>query len=141
MEKGVLSVGQLDYGEEVPKPQRKKSKPSTLEDRMDQAIKDAMDGGDINRILGLLDSGVSANFTRYEDGETIMMAAAASAPLDVIRTLFTRGCSVMAKDRLGRDPLTIAIERNRPNDIHIRLRQLQLEEKKAKAAFNSGLFP
>ena len=134
-------VVEVDDDEEVPKPQRKKSKPSTLEDRMDQAIKDAIGGGDINRILGLLDSGVSANFTRYEDGETIMMAAAASAPLDVIRTLFTRGCSVMAKDRLGRDPLTIAIERNRPNDIHIRLRQLQLEEKKAKAAFNSGLFP
>ena len=118
---------------------QKKSKLSTLEDRMDQAIKDAMDGGDINRILGLLDSGVSANFTRYEDRETIMMAAAASAPLDVIRTLFTRGCSVMAKDRLGRDPLIIAKEKRRSVDICTLIRQLKHEERtRTKAASSTG---
>lgn len=126
-----------DDDEEVERPHRKK-KTMTLEDRMDLAIQDAMHDGDFSRIMGLLDQGVRPDFARQSTGETIMIAAAATGSLADIRQLHKRGCSVLAKDRSGRDPAAVAKERNRENEILVSLRNFVLREREAKNSAKQG---
>jgi hypothetical protein len=97
----------------------KRPKIMSLEDRMDAAIEDALLGqlDAFDRIMGLINAGVKAGFARPSTGETIMIAAAATAPIHIINKLHDQGCPILPKDRKNKSPLTEANERKRGADV------------------------
>ena len=110
-----------------------KKKVLTLGVLMDAAIAACMDAPAFEKIISLLSDKVSPYSQRAETGESIMMAAAATGSLEIIKTLYDSGCPIRLRCKQGRSPLDIAFAKKRDTSVINLLNELEQKER-----FKSG---